>query len=318
MSVQCLARLLVPGTLAACLAAAPAGASELAGTSWRLLNITSMDDRVYVPDSPSKYTLEFKPDGAAQIVADCNRGAGTWTSESAGRLQFSPVASTRALCPPESLSERYLAQFEWVRSYVLGGGHLFLATMADGSIIEFEPSGGTPLAAMVLGEEVHTTDPAQMQEAILTRLFNQYAAQHGIEATNAEISNLIGELQRGMREDGLTVEADLTPDEATQVETMRRDMARSMIRQWKINRRLYGEYGGRAIYQQLGPEPLDAYRRFLEDRQRAGDFAIVVKSFEAAFWRYFTDDTRHTFFEPGTEASAFEVPPWERQSPLAR
>ena len=169
------------------------------------------------------------------------------------------------------------------------------------------------LGWMVLGEEVHTTDPAQMQEAILTRLFNQYAAQHGIEATNAEISNLIGELQRGMQEDGLTVEADLTPDEATQVETMRRDMARSMIRQWKINRRLYGEYGGRVIYQQLGPEPLDAYRRFLEEQQRAGAFTILDKSLEAAFWQYFTDDTRHTFFKKGSEAGAFEQPPWEHQ-----
>jgi len=315
---QCLARLLVPGTLAVCLAAAPAGASELEGTSWQLLNITSMDDRVDVPDTPSKYTLEFKPDGAAQIVADCNRGAGTWMSESAGRLQFGPVASTRALCPPESLSERYLAQFEWVRSYVLGGGHLFLATMADGSIIEFEPSGGTPLAAMVLDEEVRTTDPAQMQEAILTRLFDEYAAQHGIEASDAEIMDFTEELKRGMHEDGLTAEDDLTPDEAIQVETMRRDMARSIIRQWKINRRLYGEYGGRVIYQQFGPEPLDAYRRFLEERQRAGDFAIVEKSFEAPFWRYFTDDTRQTFFEPGSESSAFKVPPWKRQSPLAR
>jgi len=133
------ARQLAAGILAASLGVTPASASELAGTSWQLLNITSMDDRVDVPDSPAKYTLEFRPDGTAQVVADCNRAAGTWTSESASRLQFGPLASTRALCPPESLSERYLAQFEWVRSYVLEGGHLFLATMADGSIIEFEP-----------------------------------------------------------------------------------------------------------------------------------------------------------------------------------
>jgi len=190
MSGQCLARLLVPGALAASLAAANAGASELEGTSWQLLNITSMNDRVDVPDTPSKYTLEFNPDGTAQIVADCNRGAGTWTSESAGRLQFGPVASTRAQCPPDSLSERYLAQFEWVRSYVLEGSHLFLATMADGAIIEFEPPGGTPLAATVLGEEVRTTDPAQMQDSILARLFEQYAAQHGIEASDTEIMAL--------------------------------------------------------------------------------------------------------------------------------
>ena len=44
-------------------AAVPAMTSELAGTSWRLVNITSMDDSVYVPEKPSAYTLEFRPDG---------------------------------------------------------------------------------------------------------------------------------------------------------------------------------------------------------------------------------------------------------------
>ena len=43
------------------------------------------------------------------------------------------------MCPPPSISDRYLAQFEWVRSYVMHDGHLFLATQADGAIIEFEP-----------------------------------------------------------------------------------------------------------------------------------------------------------------------------------
>jgi hypothetical protein len=44
-----------------------------------------------------------------------------------------------AMCSPGSLADRYLAEFQWVRSYVMKDGHLFLATMADGSIIEFEP-----------------------------------------------------------------------------------------------------------------------------------------------------------------------------------
>lgn len=37
---------------------------------------------------------------------------------------------------------------------------------------------------------------------------------------------------------------------------------------------LYEAYGGRIIYQQLGPEPLDACRQYLEERQKAGDFRI--------------------------------------------
>jgi para-nitrobenzyl esterase len=118
--------------------------STLSGTSWRLVKISSMDDTEHVPDDPSKYTLTFGADGDATIVADCNRGMGTYTSESRSQLQFGPIASTKALCPPDSLHDVYMVQFEWVRSYVFEDGHLFLATMADGSIIEFEPVSTGP------------------------------------------------------------------------------------------------------------------------------------------------------------------------------
>ena len=99
----------------------------------------SMDDKVYTPEDPAAYTLELTQDGKAHVRADCNRANASWTSESAGQLQFGPMAGTRAACPPGSLHDTYLGQFEWVRSYVIRDGHLFLATMADGSIIEFEP-----------------------------------------------------------------------------------------------------------------------------------------------------------------------------------
>lgn len=284
---------------------------ELAGSSWRLVNITSMDDNIDIPDDPFSYTLELRADGSATMVADCNRGTGSWISASPAKIEFGPVAATMAICPPGSLSDKYLAQFQWVRSYVLKDGHLFLATMADGSIIEFEPLDGQRPAATVLGEDIRTTDVGEMQEIILSRLFDQYAEQNGINATEEEIATFIDNMKRGMKEKGLATEAELTPAEAAQVDAMRRDMGRSMIRQWKINKALYREYGGRVIYQQFGPEPLDAYREYLEAQQREGTFVIHEMAFEDEFWSYFSNDSRHSFFEPGTEASAFEVPPWE-------
>ena len=299
--------------LAACLAAPPAMAGELAGSSWRLLNIAGMDDSLDLPEDPAGYTLAFAADGTASIRADCNRGTGSWSSESPGQLQFGPIAATRAMCPPGSLSDKYLAQFEWVRSYTMKDGHLFLATMADGSIIEFEPL--PPLVATVLGEEIHTADADEMQQLVLTRLFDRYVAEHGLEATDAEVDAYVEGMQKAMSADPNRVaESDLTPEEVVQVNAMRRDMGRSMIRQWKLNRALYQQYGGRVIYQQLGPEPLDAYRQYLEERRAAGDFIIHEKAFESGFWQYFTDESMHEFFEPGTEGKAFEIPPWERAS----
>jgi len=123
--------------------------SQLAGTAWQLVKIMSMDDRVDEPADRSRYTLAFGTDNSVSLRADCNRGTGTWTSERAGQLGFGPIATTRAMCPPGSLFDRYIAQFQWVRSYVLKDGHLFLSTMADGSIMEFEPvnEGDPPAAA---------------------------------------------------------------------------------------------------------------------------------------------------------------------------
>jgi len=116
--------------------------SGLGGTSWQLLKIMSMDDTTFTPDDPALYTLQFGGDGSMSLRADCNRGSGSWFSESAGQLRFTGIAVTQAECAPDSLHMTYLRQFQWVRSYVIEGGHLFLATMADGSIIEFEPASG--------------------------------------------------------------------------------------------------------------------------------------------------------------------------------
>jgi hypothetical protein len=93
---------------------------------------------------------------------------------------------------------------------------------------------------------------------------------------------------------------------------MRESMARSMIKRWKLNRAFYNEFGGRVIFQQLGPEPLDAYRQYLEQRQQAGDFAIHDEAIAEAFWSYFRDESRHDFMSAEQAREAFSIPPWKR------
>jgi hypothetical protein len=90
---------------------------------------------------------------------------------------------------------------------------------ANGSIIELEPME-LPLAATVLGEEVRTSDAEVMQEIVLTRLLDRYAEERGIKVTDAEIDAYVENLRRAMR-----------AEEVAEVEQMRRDMGRAMIRQ---------------------------------------------------------------------------------------
>ena len=118
--------------------AAPEGGLD--GTTWRLVRIMSMDDTTDLPGDPGLYSLQFGRDGSMTLTADCNTGTGSWSSDSPGQLRFGDITATGAECAPGSMHRKYVSQFQWVRSYVLENGHLFLATMADGSIIEFEPT----------------------------------------------------------------------------------------------------------------------------------------------------------------------------------
>jgi para-nitrobenzyl esterase len=113
----------------------------LAGTSWQLVEIQSMDGTTLKPDDSAKYTLAFAEGGKVSARADCNRGAGTWTSDGASQLTFGTFATTRAMCPPESLEPRFWRDLAFVRSYLVKDGKLHLSLMADGGIYVFAPLG---------------------------------------------------------------------------------------------------------------------------------------------------------------------------------
>lgn len=140
---------LLPGAalLAACATAnvEPAGPS-LAGTSWQLVAIQSMDDAqgtTRIAD-PARFTLHFGTDGRAALRLDCNRGSGNYEAtpptDGSGSLRFGPVATTRALCPPPQLDQRVARDLGHVRSYLFKDGKLFLSLMADGGIYEWHPA----------------------------------------------------------------------------------------------------------------------------------------------------------------------------------
>ena len=115
--------------------------AALGGSSWQLVKFQSSDGNTLTPDDKAKYTITFGNDGRVSARIDCNRGSGTWKSAGPNQLQFGPLALTRAMCPPGSMHDRIAKDWEFVRSYTIKDGHLFLALMADGGIYEFEPTG---------------------------------------------------------------------------------------------------------------------------------------------------------------------------------
>jgi heat shock protein HslJ/membrane-bound inhibitor of C-type lysozyme len=151
-----IAALLVPAN-AIVRGAAPIGPGSLAGTAWQLVQIQGSDDRVVTPETRSNYTVTFKAGGEVSVRIDCNWGRGTWKSPGPNQLLLGPLAITRATCAPGSLHDRILKDWNYVRSFVIKDGHLFLSLMADGGVYEFEPvTGASALGTSGAGTTVTT------------------------------------------------------------------------------------------------------------------------------------------------------------------
>jgi hypothetical protein len=212
-----------------------------------------------------------------------------------------------------------------------------------------------PVVAEVLGTQIMTKNPEEMQYVINQILFQNYAQQNKIEAASEDIDLYIAAMDQFTRDDRKKSDArraDIRqqfksgslPAEETQrlqselntLETLhqydlqeesenkqdpeaalkdKQTVAKAFIEQWMINKALYQQYGGRIIYQQGGPEPLDAMRDYLKEQQQKGAFKILEKSFEAPFWDYFVNDSKHDFFKPGSkeEKQAFGKAPWRQK-----
>jgi len=109
---------------------------SLTAVVWEWHEFLGGDDSVVAPADPARYTVEFLEDGKLAVGADCNRATGTYTVDGPS-LELTLGAMTRAMCPPDSLSERFVRDLGDVRSHVFREGNLFLALKMDAGIMEF-------------------------------------------------------------------------------------------------------------------------------------------------------------------------------------
>lgn len=130
--------------------AAGATGTALVGTSWQLVSFQSSDDAIgtLVPQTPDQYSMALMADGKLAMKLDCNRASGSWSASpidaSSGSFTLSPLAMTRAACPPGSLDTRIARDASYVRSYVRQGDELNLSLMADGGIYRWRRAEPAP------------------------------------------------------------------------------------------------------------------------------------------------------------------------------
>lgn len=117
---------------------------ELGGTSWRLSAFESPGGSAASmrPSASARYTLSFGKDGRVAAQLDCNRGTGPWQAVAGdaqgGSLRIGPLATTRAMCPPDSVGTRLAQDVEAIRSYRVQHGRLYTSLPADAGVYVWE------------------------------------------------------------------------------------------------------------------------------------------------------------------------------------
>ena len=138
MSLRVILAVAAPVVAAACAQVPEGEPVGLVGPTWQLVSFKGGDGRVEMPIDKSQYQLQFNANGSVFARLDCNRGNGTWKSSGPNQIEFGPMATTRAMCPPGWLQDHVPKQLYSIRSYAIRDGHLFLSLIADGGTYEFE------------------------------------------------------------------------------------------------------------------------------------------------------------------------------------
>ncbi len=210
-------------------------------------------------------------------------------------------------------------------------------------------AGATNVIAIVFGKQIIASERERLSSLIVGPLLEQFAKEKGIEPRPEELDELIrkideiGKQQQARRQEeraqlvqelkGSLSDSEREKKEARlkrierlvqyqdkmeresmeneeQVRATKRDAARSVVQSWKINQALYRKYGGRVAFQQAGVEPLDAYRDFLKEQERKGNFQILDGTCSTSFWGYFTNDAIHRFYSKKEGAKFISTPWW--------
>ncbi len=119
---------------------------------------------------------------------------------------------------------------------------------------------------------------AQFQQA-LQKLNADMAAGKVPPAQKAEADAMKKNLQNALDQLGKPL-----PEPSAQ----EKEFANRTIQVWKFDQALYKQFGGTVVMKQANPmEPIGAYKKYLEDREKAKNFEITDADYKKNFWQMF-------------------------------
>lgn len=173
------------------------------------------------------------------------------------------------------------------------------------------PVPGPDVVAIVLGHWITRSElgTRQLEELINPPLYERFAQENGITATEEEIRGFLKFFSRfHMDSEGEVTEVEPRDPDMKEIDDQRREMAKYTVLEWKTDRKLYEMYGGDVIFQQANPlEPVGAYRKFLEGEERAGRFKILDPVLAQSYWAYYRQENRIVYDPSEVD---YSVPWW--------
>jgi hypothetical protein len=155
---------------------------------------------------------------------------------------------------------------------------------------------------------------------ILPPLVAKYIKDHKLAATPEEIKEFNDRSAARLKE--TLKNPDISDKARRSLELLEKDanepgkkddgadeVAKHFVEAWKFNKALHKKYGGRIIFQQAGLEPLDAYRDWLRDEEKAGRFQLHDSKWKDAFWEYYKPKYHHFLDDP----DLFKLPFWKME-----
>jgi heat shock protein HslJ len=108
----------------------------LIGPVWQWVRTFYNDDSEAVPVRPEAYTVTFGAGGLISVRADCNRKGGTYRLEDQA-LAIDITYSTKAMCPEDSLEDRFVHDLAASAIWFLKDGELYIDLKYDTGTMRF-------------------------------------------------------------------------------------------------------------------------------------------------------------------------------------
>ena len=118
------------------IAPAMGAVANLQGVTWEWEGFSTPAEQRTI-DTPDRYTIRFDSSGRVAVRADCNRGTGSYTATPDGQLTLTPMALTRAMCPPGSMSDEFARAVGTAARFDVRDGALLLTLPANGGTLRF-------------------------------------------------------------------------------------------------------------------------------------------------------------------------------------